>query len=192
MISFFQDTIHYFFDLEYYLSHYSDERSRLTEFFSITFGSLAISISSFYLSPPYQSGFLLVLLTSTAFTYILFYVLNRTISSLVDYSFRRIHKIGDTLLLNHSFNFGIMIFLLSIPLSIICVKLSLIKLTGVILVFFPLKLVYLYLMIRTCSFIYRVHFYTALVTIFRQYIFLVLIVFVFLFYVIMQIGYLAK
>ena len=192
MISFFYDIIHYFFDLEYYLSHYSNERSRLWEFFAITLGSLAISISSFYLSPPYQTGFLLVVLSSTVFTYILFYVLNRTISSLVDYSFRKIHKIGDTLLLNHAFNFGILIFIFAIPLSIFSVKLNLFKLTAVILVFFPLKLVYLYLMIRICSFVYRVHFYTALTTIFRQYVFLIFIVFIFLFYAIMQIGYLAK
>lgn len=185
------------------------ENKGWTEFFSTLLCSIAIAISMFYLSPPFYTGFLGVIFFYTVLNFSFLRLINFFLIILLNWNLENQpksgayklqsyslmltdletrQKSGDYKLLLKISNQMLIIFILSIPLSILSYKLELIKFSGILFTFLPLICIYQIYFLIFASEIYGVSKFSLFFKILGIYFFIYTIPFSLGIFILMQMG----
>lgn len=120
------------------------------------FFSFCISISFYYLSEHYDSGFVSKILFQSIIFYLFIRFLGMVFLSIFDWSFKKEYRTNSIQLIISAMNDLQILFILFVPISIICSSFYMSKFSRFILTLTPVLIIYMYYFLYFAKEVYEI------------------------------------
>lgn len=179
-----------FLDREEFIKLYSpmNKNTKFAEFFCILLGSISLAISAVFVNPPYNNGYLVLIVFLAIGNYLFLSLLASILSFFVDYKSKSLMKTGDFPSLNSSSRCMNIVYIFSGPLAILFSFIGIDSFTSFFSIVLITSSVYVWIFSGYANDLYGIGTFRAFKNIVSSIFFVLYVPFMILFYFLMNLS----